>query len=79
MNETLKKVVDDFFSEDGKDELSASPVEQRVMRSLGFYEVKKRGKWTRAEWTEYGWRVLWSNWYQDDNDLDGIRAESDSA
>ena len=53
-----------------------SPLERFVMRPLGFYEVKKRGQWTRAKWTKYGWKVLWSNWYQDDHDIDGIRAES---
>jgi hypothetical protein len=58
-----------------KQERERSPVQCCVMRPFGFYEVKKREKWTRAEWTEYGWKVLWSNWYQDDNDLDGIRAE----
>jgi hypothetical protein len=69
--EELKKMNRELEKQEGE----RSPVQCCVMRPLGFYEVQKREKWTRAEWTEHGWKVLWSNWYQDDNDLDGIRAE----
>ena len=62
-------------SEIKKETKESSPVERGVMRPLGFYEVKKRGKWTEARWTKYGWNVEWSNWWQDDADLDGIRAK----
>lgn len=60
---------------DQKETTDSDTVERRVMRPFGFYEVEKRGKWTTARWTKYGWNVQWSNWYQTDDDLDGIRGE----
>lgn len=49
-----------------------SDVKRLVRRPYGNYMTKKRGRWSLATYTIYGWHVSWSNWYQDDKDFDEI-------
>ena len=47
-------------------------------RDFGFYNTLKRGKWSIAEMTNYGWKVDWSNWFQNDSNFDGIGDKIDA-
>lgn len=46
--------------------------EKKPVRQYGVYMTKKRGQWTPATYTLYGWHASWSNWYQDDEDFEEI-------
>lgn len=41
-------------------------------RPYGRYMTKKRDAWQAAEFTEHGWKVAWSDWYQNDSDFQEI-------
>jgi hypothetical protein len=41
-------------------------------REFGLYKTKKRGAWGISEFTPDGWKVDWSDWFQEDDDFEYI-------